>query len=75
MDSAEAKALYHRLRARILMAIVAHPATAVEVAAQLRQPLSKVVYHTSVLCDLGYVQPDPEGNPRSPNPVFESTRF
>ena len=75
MDSAEAKALYHRLRARILMMIVAQPVTAVEIAGRLRQPLRKVVYHTSVLCDLGYVRPDPDADPDSANPIFESTRF
>ncbi|HEX3173532.1 MAG TPA: helix-turn-helix domain-containing protein [Solirubrobacterales bacterium] len=74
MDSVEAKVFSHPLRVRILAALRASPATAVQLSRDLKQSLSKVVYHLTVLCDTSYVRKI-EAEDGSPDPLYELIRY
>lgn len=71
MDSVEAKVFWHSLRVRILGALMARPASAVQLAGKLSQPLGKIVYHTTVLCDTGYARLAEGQDPDAVDPVYE----
>jgi DNA-binding transcriptional ArsR family regulator len=75
VDSVEAKVFSHPLRVRILGALGARPASAMQLSRSLSQPLGKVVYHLSVLCDTGYVEPVEGQDPATPDPLYESARI
>jgi DNA-binding transcriptional ArsR family regulator len=73
--SVEAKVLSHPLRVQILAELAAQPSTVVDLADFLEQSLSKVMYHTTVLCRTDYVQPAEGQDPDAVNPVYEVTRI
>jgi hypothetical protein len=72
VDPVDAKVFWHSLRARVLGALMARPASAVEVAGRLAQPLSKIVYHTTILCNTGYARRVAGQDPDAVDPVYEA---
>lgn len=50
------------------------PANAVELAGRLAQPLSKIVYHTTILCNTGYARRVEGQDPDAVDPVYEAVR-
>jgi DNA-binding transcriptional ArsR family regulator len=74
VDSIDAKVFSHPLRVRILGALGVQPASAMQLSRDLSQPLGKVAYHLSVLCDTGYVEPVEGQDPRTQDPLYESAR-
>jgi len=72
VDPVEAKVFWHALRVRILGALTFRPASAVQLAGRLGQPLSKIVYHTTVLCNTGYARLAAGQDPDLVDPVYEA---
>jgi hypothetical protein len=48
------------------------PASAVQLAGKLAQPLGKIVYHTTVLCNTGYARLADGQDPNAVDPVYEA---
>jgi len=71
VDSVEAKVFSNPLRVRILAMLAPQPATAVQLSRGVSQPLSKVVYHLTILCKTGYVRKVESDDPEAPEPLYE----
>lgn len=62
MDPQLTRALSQTLRVEVLERIASGPASARQIAEVSGEPLSRIAYHTSVLCDTGCIRPiDPAG--------------
>jgi hypothetical protein len=72
VDFVDARIYWHSLRVRILGALMFRPASAVQLAGRLAQPLSKIVYHTTILCNTGYARLAEGQDPDALDPVYEA---
>lgn len=70
----EARVFSNPLRVKILNSLVFRPASALQLAADLNQPLNKVVYHTTVLQDAEYIQPAEGKDGSSVDQPYEASR-
>jgi DNA-binding transcriptional ArsR family regulator len=75
VDPAQARVFSHPLRVRILGALSARSASVAELARDLSEPIGKIAYHLSILCDVGYVEPVDGQDPDAPDPRYESARI
>lgn len=72
MDFVEARVFWHMLRVRILGSVRASPSRATELTRKLGPPLSKVVYHLTVLERTEYIQRAEGQDPDAADPIFEA---
>jgi predicted transcriptional regulator len=72
VDFVEEKVFWHTLRVKILGAVRANPSRATELTRKLGPPLSKVVYHLTVLERTEYIQRAKGEGPDAIDPVFEA---
>lgn len=72
MDFVEARVFWHTLRVRILGSVRAGPSRATDLTRKLGPPLSKVVYHLTVLERTEYIQRAEGQDPDAADPIFEA---